>query len=183
MGCMRDLFKATLQVAKQVLAYYTTPGHDPEDYNLLRKFVKERLPDLDSADFLEIMQFLKELAPTLVEPRAPVPTKEKGTPPPARRPKTEEEWDVAEVDLSSEANGMYNHVRNLLFCASGDDNKKDLLQMCIKSMETIVRLKEKIYNIEQVQEMERTLLACLDAADPSIRDAFLARLEEVQNGV
>jgi hypothetical protein len=153
---MRDIFKKTLEVAKAVEEYSLTPGHSEEDYGTLNAFITRRVSDLSNLDIMEMLQFLQSLSPTFL----------------TLAEKRDDNWDTSTLDLESELNAIYRRSKTVL----ESDNDAQALQMCI-SLDTLVRLRERVQNQDRVQQVEDTLLKLLDETAPDLRDKFLAKLQ------
>lgn len=156
---MRDVFQKVLEVAKAVEEYSLTPGHSEEDYGTLSAFINRRIQDLSSLDIMEILQLLKLLSPSFLAL--------------AESSRTARDWDTSELDLEEELNAIYRKSKRQLEM----DHDPQNLQMCIKALDTLTRLREKVQNQDRIQQVEETLLKLLDEVDPSLRDKFLDKLQ------
>lgn len=155
---MREIFTKTIQVSEAIDEFTALVGEEMADYATLSSFVADKVPGLTKIDILEIFQFLQILAPKIISSADTAG------------------WDTSGLNLEAELNALYRRSKSSL----GDASDKDALQMCIKSIDTIVRLKEKVQAHERIKQIEDLILKLLDGWPSEYRNQFLDGLQAVE---
>ena len=155
---MRELFKKVLEVSAAIDEYSAIAGDDEADYATLSSFINDRVKDISKIDILEIIQFLQALAPNIIASA------------------DNEGWDTSDLNLESELNALYRRSKQSMINTAD----KDSLMMCVKAIDTIVRLKDKVQSHERVKQIEEVVLSMLDNMPNKYRDDFLVRLQAIE---
>jgi hypothetical protein len=136
--------------------------------HILARMPKHLLGKVDRADILEVMQFLRRLAPSVYA-----------------QAKDPNYVDLSKVDLFGELSWQYSIAKEMLTVANAGmdpENKLKTLKEAGARLEQAVKLKERLVALASIDEFERAVFEILDEMDPTARDRVLDRLEGLSTG-
>jgi hypothetical protein len=171
MGQFEQCLQTLNQVVRHIEEYFDIPGA-VSDWQLLGKYIIEHTKNIDSIDVLEILKFLKQLAPLSIAKNLSTESQLLDIP--------DVDLPVEDIALNTELHWQYNIARKILVRVQHSAEAKDVsaaLKSVQQILEQVVKLRERITNVDKVQEFMAAVLQVLNEADPAITQQVLDRFE------
>lgn len=144
-----------LQKALTIAAILEDLADEDASIEQIIERVQEDDPSVSAPDVIEYLSFFKQLAPYLLTAKP-------------------DEQSSQPIDLEKELKWLYRAAKKQLAVNSD----KDSLNMCIKAIDTIVKLQERVRNQAYIEEFEQRILSVIDKLPSEAKDLFLAELQK-----